>query len=175
MNRLADKRKVVLVACLIAALMGCDDGPNVAENPKDPLAEIDGMLYLMKFEAELQLMVSCMLSEGLKGGSSEQLSVQNPDEQMVRDFQHTQQQECEFWKSVQSHTEPNFEQIVRESTVPEGLYSFSIFELGEEWQYKKIHIGVFTSLEVCEELEAHYRKFGEGTASCQVWTGEPSL
>ena len=117
MNRLVEKRKAVLVACLIAALMGCDDGSNVAENPKDPLAEIDGLLYLLKFEAEIKLMASCALSEMLEGGS---------------DFQIIQQ-ECELWKSVRSHTEPIFAQIVRENTVPDGLYFFSVFELGEEW------------------------------------------
>ncbi len=72
---------------------------------------------------------------------------------------------------MRSHTEPIFEQIIRESTVPDGLYFFSIFEPGEEWQYEKIEIGVLTDLEVCEELEAHFRSFGKGATSCQVWTG----
>ncbi len=74
MNRLAEKGKVILAACLIAALIGCDEGSNGAENPTDPLAEIDGLLYLMKVNVEVQLMVSCALSEGLEGGSDFQIN-----------------------------------------------------------------------------------------------------
>jgi len=151
---------------------GCDEGPkNDRKSPAEilgietknnPLAKIAPRIYFMQFEAALAKLTSCEFAKIVD-------EVKGKDPQISAIFAD-KPKECEFWKSVKQATKPTFAKIVREKSVPESVYSFSVFKAsGDIDQYTKVSVGVFENIDTCQRLSAQYQEFGEGTAPCKEW------